>query len=833
MKHARRTDSRRVDVRLLAAVAIVAAGVTGACAKHAGAGEPGVAADQADRPMLADQSGGAVGEALAMAEPQYVNADSLKQQAIAASRSGDFDQSHTLLEQAIELRPDDPALRQMDEWVANFREQREEFTAERKEAYDRQVKDVELLRDEGYRAHALRAAHAASTLVEDPTEFAKIDWVQALIADGAAMAKEYEEQGDWLKAMRVYGDLAGLEGQNPEWAHKFKAAQRRVRLLATYVPGFYDDQREEAVAEVREVDALLLKSREDEAKAKGEEVVHVDDVDPITGEPRDPMGAAGDAADRPVDIDPETGEPTTRPAAEEEFDELAAEFKSDWHDALQGVSMTMLRDALEDARQYHVRTVALKEMLAGGIDAVLAVATTPGMEQAFPSLGDEAALGRFEGDLQLELDKLQGEEQVDRNTAGRLLRTITAVNNRTLKLPEEVLASEFADGALGKLDPFTSMIWPSQVNEFKKNTQGNFVGVGIKIRAEDSGDLTVISPLPGGPAIEDGIKYGDVITHIDGKSAHGISDSDAVNVITGEPGTKVTLTIRSLDGDSADHELVRRQIDVRSITGWRQLDGGTWDWIAEDETGIGYLKLTNFQASTGEELAEALEDLKEQGARGLILDLRYNPGGLLKSAVEVSDQFLTGAEGNGQIVSTRGERRGGPENTFRARRQASDVDLPMIVLVNGYSASASEIVSGALKDSGRAVVVGERTFGKGSVQMLFDLAGRGGDAWLKLTTSHYYLPSGKNIHKEELDTEWGVDPDVQVQMTLRQARDAIVARQALDVLRDDGTPATVKLRSEDGEETEVDAAKALLDNDAQLSAAMLLLRMQLAGDAVM
>ncbi|MEM7809404.1 MAG: S41 family peptidase, partial [Planctomycetota bacterium] len=162
-----------------------------------------------------------------------------------------------------------------------------------------------------------------------------------------------------------------------------------------------------------------------------------------------------------------------------------------------------------------------------------------------------------------------------------------------------------------------------------------------------------------------------------------------------------------------------------------------------------------------------------------------------------------------------------------ASRSRDDVRVPMVVLVNGYSASASEIVSGALKDNGRALVVGERTFGKGSVQMLFNLGSRGAEAWLKLTTSHYYLPSGRNIHKEELDTEWGVDPDVVVQMTPTQARDAILARQALDVLRDDGTAATVRVDDEDQ-----DALEVLLDSDAQLSAALLLLRMQLASDAV-
>ncbi len=762
--------------------------------------------------MLAGTSNAVMAEALAMADGELMNAEELKRQAIAASRTGDFVKSESLLEQAIKERPDDPALHRMDAWVARFIQQRADFDSERQKAYDQQVLDVQLLRDNGYRSHALRAAHAASTLAADREAYTSLPWVAELIDDGAKRAAEYEENGQWLKAMRVYGDLAGLEPLDVEWNAKFKAAQRRVRLLATYVPGHFDGLREEALEEVQAVDKLLAESRK---------IGNAEAGDPID----DPDLSDGEASDA-IDGEPAT-QPSTQPAVDD-FAPLAEEFKSDWHDALEGVSMTMLRDALEDARQYHVRTVALKEMLTGGLEATLAVATTPGMEATFPTLDDEVARTRFIEGLNAEMAALSGNAEADRNTAGRLLRTISALNKRTLKLPEEVLAAEFADGALTKLDPFTAMIWPSQVDEFKKSTQGNFVGVGIKIRAEDSGDLRVISPLPGGPAIENGIRYGDVITHIDGKSAHGISDTDAVKVITGEPGSDVTLTIRSLDGTVVEHTLTRRQIDVRSVTGWQQLDDGKWDWIADDETGVAYLKVTNFQASTGEELEKALIDAQEQGAKGIVLDLRYNPGGLLKSAVEVSDRFLTGREGNGQIVSTRGERQGGPRNTFRANRQRGDIDLPMVVLVNGYSASASEIVSGALKDNSRALVVGERTFGKGSVQMLFDLAGRGGDAWLKLTTSHYYLPSGRNIHKEEFDTEWGVDPDVTVPMTLRQSSDAIQARQALDVLRDDGTSATIKVENAD-----VDAEEALLDNDAQLSAGILLLRMELTGESVL
>ena len=207
--------------------------------------------------------------------------------------------------------------------------------------------------------------------------------------------------------------------------------------------------------------------------------------------------------------------------------------------------------------------------------------------------------------------------------------------------------------------------------------------------------------------------------------------------------------------------------------------------------------------------------MKGKDAKAIIIDLRYNPGGLLTAATDVADKFLT----EGTIVSTKTDpsRDSTPQAPLVAHRTSDDCDLPLVVLVNQYSASASEIVSGALKDWKRALIVGERTFGKGSVQMLFPLRDR--QAYLKLTTSHYYLPGGKCIHREENSKEWGVDPDVTVEMTPEQMRAAIDARQDLDVLRDatadDAAPTTQKTD--------------LLSVDPQMQAALLLLRLELNG----
>ena len=360
------------------------------------------------------------------------------------------------------------------------------------------------------------------------------------------------------------------------------------------------------------------------------------------------------------------------------------------------------------------------------------------------------------------------------------LMKVKAVNNQTVQIPEEVLVNEFANGAFAECDPFTNMIWPSDVEEFTKTTQGEFSGVGIQIQSDDNGNLKVVSPLEDTPAYKAGIKPDDIVTHINHKSAKNISINQAVRTITGPPGTKVILTIKSPDGQVKEHDIKREKIRVASIKGWKHKPTGAgWDYTVDEDSKIAYMRLTNFTKDSARELDRAIDQIKASGGRGVILDLRYNPGGLLTSAIDIADKFLKA----GVIVSTHPDRdTGNPPTTAVAKPDDNDTDLPLIVLVNQYSASASEIVSGALKDHKRALIVGERSFGKGSVQMLFPLADR--SAYLKLTTSHYYLPSGRCLHREEDSKTWGVDPDVTIEMTPEQMRAAIDARQDQDILRD-------------------------------------------------
>jgi carboxyl-terminal processing protease len=714
---------------------------------------------------------------------QVAAVEQLKHEAFSALKSGKFEQSNELLGKAAALTQD-KTVQRMAEWVKQFETQRQEFASERRKQYDKAVADVKKLIDNRKESYALDQAARAALLADDKDAFRKQDWVEALVKQTARMAEQFDKDEQWLKAMRLYADLSAIEPAVPQWKEKLKLATRRIRLLALYTPGGIKALQESESKEREEVDALL---------------------NPTT-------------------------QPTTAKSKKDEDDQNDA-FKIDWRETVKGIQDEMLIEALQQARGNYYKSVEFKDLLIGGIKGLRALATTRGLEQTFPGLGDEAKRTRF---VQL-LDQRMAEAQAAGNSRDVVKDMIEKMGRdvrSTVDIDEGVWLSEFADGAFAELDPFSSMIWPNDLEEFNKTTQGEFSGVGIQIQLDEDGSLKVVSPLEDSPAYKAGIKAGDIIARIDGKNAKGITLNQAVKTITGPSGSKVTLTVRSPDGAVKDYDIKRETIKVASVKGWLHRPGGGWDYFVDSENKIAYLRMTNFTKTTSEELDRAAEELKQNGARAMILDLRYNPGGLLSAATEVTDKFLDA----GLIVKTQGDRDTQQPTYTQAREDDDELKLPLIVLVNQYSASASEIVSGALKDQNKAKVVGERTFGKGSVQMLFPLLDRR-SAYLKLTTSHYYLPKGKCIHREENSTEWGVDPDLTIEMTPEQMRAAIDARQELDVLRDakvpdapaEGKQEQLKQEAGDVKEAVAKATKDPMASDPQLSAALLLLRMQLAG----
>ena len=713
------------------------------------------------------------------AEPSasaLASARALKVEAFEALKKGEFDRTDECLSKAADLTGD-PDVQRMAAWTRQFTQQRQQFAAQRRTEYDKAVGDVKKLLDAGKDSYALAASARAYLLAEDKQTFHNEPWAKSLLAWATEQVRKFDESEDWVKALRLYSSLTTIEPTNPVWKDRLKLVTRRIRLLALYAPDQIKLLREAESREGEEVDRLL----------KG---------------------------------------PTTRPATRSTDEDEAAEAANrvDWRENLRGVNMDMLWDALVDARTNYYRETSFKQLCQGGLSGVRAVVTTRGLDKSFAKLGDDELRAKFLKIIDQSAARLVDVQPQDEQTLVRgILATLRSANRQTVQLPDEVLVSEFADGAFAELDPFTSVIWPYDLEEFQKTTQGEFSGVGIQIQSDEDGSLKVVSPLEDSPAYRAGVQAGDVITHINGNSAKGITLNQAVKKITGPRGTPVELTIRRPDLTSRTITLKRDTIKVASVKGWIHRPGGGWDYLIDPQQKIGYLRVTNFTKTTAADLRKAVEEMKRGGAQGLILDLRYNPGGLLNAATEVVDSFLT----EGTIVSTRADRRTPNQATVaRAEKDDDEIELPVVILINQYSASASEIVSGALKDHKRAIVVGDRTFGKGSVQMLFRLDD--GKAYLKLTTSHYYLPNGKCIHREENSQEWGVDPDVKVEMTPEQMRAAIDARQEFDVLRYDGETA-VDATTRPADPATQAAKKDPLSSDAQLSAALLIMRLTLAG----
>jgi carboxyl-terminal processing protease len=361
------------------------------------------------------------------------------------------------------------------------------------------------------------------------------------------------------------------------------------------------------------------------------------------------------------------------------------------------------------------------------------------------------------------------------------------------------------EGILEKLDPYSNYISPEELSRFKTSVEQEFGGIGIQVGPDRNGGIRVTSPLYGTPAYRAGILAGDRIVEVNGESAEGWSLDEAVRRMKGEAGSTVALTVVHANGKRETYKLEREVIHVQSVVGIERKEDDTWNFMLDDDKKIGYLRLTAFSRDTTKELRQAIKELQSQGMKGLVLDLRFNPGGLLNSAIEVADMFVS----EGRIVSTRGKNT--PERTWDAEKSGTFEDFPMVVLVNHFSASASEIVAACLQDHDRAVVIGERTWGKGSVQNVVDL--EEGKSALKLTTASYWRPSGKNIHrgpKSEETDEWGVKPNegYEVKFSNDETFALMEAWRDRDILRPHGeeTPAAEEPATEVKPETEGEAA---------------------------
>ena len=351
------------------------------------------------------------------------------------------------------------------------------------------------------------------------------------------------------------------------------------------------------------------------------------------------------------------------------------------------------------------------------------------------------------------------------------------------------LVEHMVNGGLEKLDPHSGFISAEDYKQFRQQSRGKFGGVGIRLGIDPkTGQFLVESPIAGTPAYEAGVMAGDIIMKVDGKPIDNWNLKKVVENIQGEPGTEVTLTLFHEGAKKAtDIKMTRAEIKIESVMGdtHSKINLKEWDFWVDPDSKIAYVRVNAFTETTVDELTRVVDGLQKAGMKGLVVDLRNNPGGLLRAAVEVSSMFLP--EGK-SVVSTKG-RGNNVEEQFNARLKGNmkpATYYPMAILLNRYSASASEIVAAALQDHARAIIVGERSFGKGSVQNLIEM--EEGNTALKLTTASYWRPNGRNIHRfpeAKEDDDWGVRPDkdYEVKLSDEERIEYFKWRRDRDILR--------------------------------------------------
>jgi carboxyl-terminal processing protease len=342
-------------------------------------------------------------------------------------------------------------------------------------------------------------------------------------------------------------------------------------------------------------------------------------------------------------------------------------------------------------------------------------------------------------------------------------------------MDRDALAEGAVRGLLDSLDPFSCYLNPDELADYRLRLSGEHVGIGAAIGLA-SGVPVVIAPVEGGAAMAAGVRAGDVILAVDGRSTENMSAFEVEGLLAGPAGSVVEITYRAAGGEAdAVTQFVTRQstadVSVKGVV--REGDG--WAWMLLPDEGIGYVRVAEFHDQTAAQFDRALRDMREAGLKGLILDLRFNPGGVVPQAVAVADRFIA----DGLLLTT--ITKVAAEERYRATSTGTDTTTPLVVLVNGSTASAAEIVAGVLQDRERAAIVGSRSFGKGSVQYILELAG--GKSAIRLTSAYYQLPSGRFIHKtpaSEASGAWGVRPDVLVELSPDEERRLVENRVQVD-----------------------------------------------------
>ncbi len=610
-----------------------------------------------------------------------------------------------------------------DEAVARREEQRKAKLDE-----NRTKLDAELAKGDDPEAmsEAIKYAVGVQAISNDKAGVLNDPRIKALIPKAEAAAKAAEAKGDWFLANELFYRLNILLEDTQPYREDVKRLNQRLLMLRLFVP------------------ERFWTLRNDERLKEGKS-------------PLPPYNDLGE----------------------------------NWKDRLVGITPYIVAKSINQAAKDHVDPEMRKRggLLAAGLQAVRTMVTTTDLEPVFSGLGQKAARDEMVAYIDRQSGRLrdEGERVTDADTQA-VIDDLMRINERTVKLPPEAILRELGDGAMDHLDEFSGIIWPDEVARFSRMTGGNFTGVGIQIQMDEESQLVkVVVPLEGTPAQKAGVRAGDLLKKVNGKSAVGVTLNQAVDLITGPPGTEVTITVeRPLESPAPDgpkveeksFTLKRTDIPLAATKGWRKTGpkDSDWDYFIDPADRIGYVRIVNFTPKTSAELIAAIKKMQATpgGLGGLIIDLRGNPGGLLDQAVEVAGVFVD----HGPIVNSGRKVEHAPSDIFKLR------NVPLVVLVNEGSASASEIVSGALKHYAQrgdiqAVLIGQRTYGKGSVQNVWDL--RPANAAVKVTTAYYKLPDGKIIHRKPGAQGWGVAPNIEIEMLPEQITKMFELRQDADV----------------------------------------------------
>ena len=635
--------------------------------------------------------------------------------------TGNAERCLELLQQApADLKVANPPLAvALQQYTQNQSLAETEVLADRTWAWERVRQDVA----ENLPVLALQDLIRVQTTWVDPSEILHDQEAIDLIGEVENLASGYEAEGDLLNARQalyllntIYDGVQTPDGEDgtsatsrrDEYEQRLRILGRKVQILSLYAPAQFHEMR------------------------------------------KDWAVSLGEGEDFP-DFNPNT--------------------VLDWREVTRGISEIPLLLGMRRAVSSHMDRPSWRPMLMEALRTAREFSALPRLAtvEAFTGLGDPEKVAVWEEVIDSLMASVELDERVDFRRAREIMGQLLDTNTRSVQIPTSALVKEIGDAALTSLDDYTGFIWPDEVRRFQQNTEGNFVGIGVQIRKAEDGGILVVAPLEESPAWKLGIQNKDVIVSVDGTLVADWSLNDAVDRITGNEGTTVRLEVRRPEvEDLLVFDVPRQRIEIPSVKGFQILerdeDGKpTWDWSLDTDSKIGYFRLNQFARNSHLDLIKAWNTLCNQfdsEPSGVVLDLRGNPGGLLESAAAITNLFLR----EGTVVTQ--ESPGGRiERRVWARPDGNVFgEVPVVVLVDEGSASASEIVSGALQAHRRAVVVGERTFGKGSVQTV-QPAGR--ETFAKITEQYYRLPSvgdqpGRMVHKKLNAKVWGVDPQVEV-----------------------------------------------------------------------